>query len=244
VPVHDLLVHPREGDLVVATHGRSIFVAEAAPLRRLTPERMATPLVALPVKDVEADPRRGYGEHPYITWARDEPVVRLGWWSSLPAGTAVRLAVKDEHGSVWRELSAVGSRGLNVVDYDLSADPARATAAETVARSKALEKQKQAKALGPSTPVEPDADEDPDLDLDLVADEDEDVEDAPPSSGKPMLDADLHQILADPLHASRKRYLPAGPYTIEVTAAGHTDRTTLRVKPAKEDRDGEDAGQR
>jgi hypothetical protein len=65
------------------------------------------------------------------------------------------------------------------------------------------------------------------------AEEDEEVEDPPPSFGRPMLDADLHWFLADPLHASRKRYLPAGTYTIEVAAAGHTDRTTLRVKPAK-----------
>jgi photosystem II stability/assembly factor-like uncharacterized protein len=33
VPVRDLVVHPREGDLVVGTHGRSIYVADIKPLR-------------------------------------------------------------------------------------------------------------------------------------------------------------------------------------------------------------------
>jgi hypothetical protein len=32
VPVHDLIVHPREKDLIVATHGRSIFVASISSL--------------------------------------------------------------------------------------------------------------------------------------------------------------------------------------------------------------------
>jgi photosystem II stability/assembly factor-like uncharacterized protein len=236
VPVHDLLVHPREGDLVVATHGRSVFVAEAAPLRRLTAERLARPLVALPVKDAEADPRRGYGEHPYITWARDEPVSRIAWWSSLPAGTAVSIALEDEHGSVWRELTATGSAGLNVVEYDLTADPARAAAAEAVSRQKALEKQKLAKP-GAATPVpaagDDAADEDEFLDPDLGLDEEEPAAEPTAGSGQPMLDADLRQLLADPLHASRKRYLPAGKYTVKITAGREMDRTTLTVKPAR-----------
>jgi photosystem II stability/assembly factor-like uncharacterized protein len=239
VPVHDLLVHPREGDLVVATHGRSVFVAEAAPLRRLTTERMARPLVALPVKEAQADPRRGYGEHPYITWARDEPSLRLSWWSSLPPGTPVRIAIKDENGSVWKELEGRAAPGFNALDYDLSADPARAIAAEGVARAKALEKQKQAKATAAAAPP-PSAAEEED---DLYAEDDEEGEEepeAPASSGRPLLDADLQQLLADPLHASRKRYLPAGTYTIEIGAAGQVDRTALRIKPPRGERKDDD----
>ena len=37
-PVHDLVIHPRENDLVVATHGRGIFIADISPLEELTPE--------------------------------------------------------------------------------------------------------------------------------------------------------------------------------------------------------------
>ena len=241
VPVHDLLVHPREGDLVVATHGRSVFVAEAAPLRKLTAERVSRPLVALPVKDAEADPRRGYGEHPYITWAQHEPVTRIAWWSALPAGTAVRIALTDEHGSLWKELAATATPGLNVVEYDLSADPARAAAAEAAARKRALEKQKQAQAGGAARPAappaEPDEEED---DLALEDGEEEPAAEPTAASGQPMLDADLQQLLADPRHASRKRYLPAGKYTVEITAGRESSRTTLTVTPAKEEGGNED----
>jgi len=33
IPVHDLVVHPRESELVIATHGRSLFVADISPVR-------------------------------------------------------------------------------------------------------------------------------------------------------------------------------------------------------------------
>src|SRR5262249_39129090 len=36
VAVHDLLVHPRDRDLVIATHGRGLYVLDVAPLEELT----------------------------------------------------------------------------------------------------------------------------------------------------------------------------------------------------------------
>jgi len=36
VPVHDLLIHPRDRDLIIGTHGRSIYVMDVAPLEELT----------------------------------------------------------------------------------------------------------------------------------------------------------------------------------------------------------------
>jgi len=40
-PVHDLQVHPRENDLIVATHGRGMFITDISPLQELTPEVLA-----------------------------------------------------------------------------------------------------------------------------------------------------------------------------------------------------------
>jgi len=37
VPVHDLVSHPRDRDLVVATHGRGLYVIDLVPLQELTP---------------------------------------------------------------------------------------------------------------------------------------------------------------------------------------------------------------
>ncbi len=42
VAVHDLVIHPRDGDLVVGTHGRGIFIADISPLRELTAAVLAS----------------------------------------------------------------------------------------------------------------------------------------------------------------------------------------------------------
>ena len=35
-PVHDLIIHPRDADLVVGTHGRGFFITDISPLQELT----------------------------------------------------------------------------------------------------------------------------------------------------------------------------------------------------------------
>jgi len=37
-PIHDLVLHPRENDLVVGTYGRGFFITDISPLQELTPE--------------------------------------------------------------------------------------------------------------------------------------------------------------------------------------------------------------
>jgi len=40
-PVHDLIIHPRENDLVVATHGRGIYITDISSLQELTSKVLA-----------------------------------------------------------------------------------------------------------------------------------------------------------------------------------------------------------
>ncbi len=41
VPVHDLEIHPRDGELIAGTHGRSIWIVDIGPLQDLTDQVMA-----------------------------------------------------------------------------------------------------------------------------------------------------------------------------------------------------------
>ena len=151
-----------------------------------------------------------------------------------------------ENGSVWRELSDTAQPGMNVLEYDLGVDARLADAAEAGARAKAREKEAREKALAdksakstkspspaPSPSPSPAATED--------EEDAERPEKTASSSGKPMLDPELERLLADPMRATRKRYLPAGSYTVEVRAGGATATSTLKVKPPKDaDADNED----
>ncbi|MHA7101100.1 VPS10 domain-containing protein [Roseivirga pacifica] len=43
-PAYDMVIHPRENELVVATHGRGIFIADISPLQNLTTSTLNAPL--------------------------------------------------------------------------------------------------------------------------------------------------------------------------------------------------------
>jgi photosystem II stability/assembly factor-like uncharacterized protein len=49
-PVHDLKIHPREKEIIVATHGRSIFIADISPLEEMTPEVLAKNIYLYSIK--------------------------------------------------------------------------------------------------------------------------------------------------------------------------------------------------
>jgi photosystem II stability/assembly factor-like uncharacterized protein len=235
VPVHDVAVHPREGDLVVATHGRSVYVAEAAPLRKLTAEVRSRTLHAFPIKTVKAGANRGYGDHPWITWPREDVLARIAYWSK--GGTPVTIRIKDTHGSVWRELAGTSLAGMNQIDYDLSADAKLADAAETIARARAREKEAAAKKATPVVGGVAGAAGDDTAEDEEDAD-DASLEETSSSSGKPMLDPALERLLADPLRSSRRRYLPPGRYTVEVRSGAATSTSRLTINAPKEDGSG------
>ncbi len=233
VAVHDLAVQPREGDLVLGTHGRSMFVAEAAPLRKLTDEVRTKELVAFPVKSVPWDRRRGYGEHPWITWRHVPPVSRVAWWASPPAAGPATVVVKDAYGNVWKEASAVSVAGLNVFEYDLTADPARADAAEADLRRRLEEKAKAQEEIDQRFSSK-EKKEGPEGER--REDEPDDGDGSDASAGAPAskpVPPDLVAALADPYHSTRTRYLPPGTYTVEIASAGKTATTKLEVKKPK-----------
>jgi photosystem II stability/assembly factor-like uncharacterized protein len=60
VAVHDLVIHPRDRELVIATHGRGIWIMDVAPLQDLTAKVLAGDAFLCPPKTVVAyRPRTG-----------------------------------------------------------------------------------------------------------------------------------------------------------------------------------------
>lgn len=117
-PVHDLVVHPRENELVVGTHGRSIYVANVAHVQELTPELQQQPVHVFTIKE------RTYSDN----WGRqraswmeaNEPEMEIAFFVNRSARTSVRIQTTD--GLVLRELQDDSERGLNYLAYDLSID--------------------------------------------------------------------------------------------------------------------------
>ncbi|MBK6487728.1 MAG: hypothetical protein IPF98_12810 [Gemmatimonadetes bacterium] len=136
-PVRDLLVHPRDNDLIIATHGRGLYVLDdVTPLQQLTTAMSAT---APTLFDVPAATR-------FVMWSSDANLGQkhyaganppygavISYFLRTPPRDSVRLTVRDGQGTEVRTLSAPGATGVNRVAWDLrSAAPAAPRSAEPV----------------------------------------------------------------------------------------------------------------
>jgi hypothetical protein len=102
VPVDDIVVHPRENDLVLGTHGRGVWiVADISPLEELTPQVLASSAHLFPVRTATVyNPERRQGWTPGV-FAAPEP----------QSGALIRYYLHDDVSS--EELVSEGPRGSN-----------------------------------------------------------------------------------------------------------------------------------
>jgi len=135
VAVHDIVVHPREHDLVIGTHGRGIYIIDdITPLEKLgEANRLGTYL--FPVKaSTEYNPNgsipgglRGAGALGDREYSAPNPafgaVITYFLRDSLPKGGDVTLGVYDARGNRVRELTANKKRGMHRVTWDLRNAP-------------------------------------------------------------------------------------------------------------------------
>jgi photosystem II stability/assembly factor-like uncharacterized protein len=118
-PVHDIKVQARERDLVVGTHGRSIWIADVGLVEQLTPEMMAREVHAFEAGTVTWSER--WGDRT-ASWREPvQPSVEIGFWAGS-AGTAT-IHILSAAGTVLAERRHEADRGLNFHGYDLTAAP-------------------------------------------------------------------------------------------------------------------------
>ncbi len=124
VRLDDLLIHPREADLIVATHGRSFWIADdITPLQQLTAQATAPKVF---------DPR------PAVLWKNDREATRRTTARQFRAenpqgGTAISflaaapgdatIAIVDSAGRTLRTQKVAAQAGLNRWQWDLMGDP-------------------------------------------------------------------------------------------------------------------------
>ena len=115
VRVDDLKIHPREGDLVIATHGRSIYILDdTRPLREFTPEVAAKPVHLFSI-------RPAHGRYPMPGWV-DESGKGFFRGENPADGVLLTVWVKEFTGEKF-EVSISDAAGHTVAKFEQPAVP-------------------------------------------------------------------------------------------------------------------------
>jgi len=140
VAVREVQVHPREGDLVIATHGRGLWIVDdLTPLRALTAEVLAKDATFIPGRPVQqrlfADGGWPEGD---ATFVGENPAggAAINWYQrSRHLFGPIRIEVLDPAGKVIDTVAATKRRGLNRVSWSMQMKPPRVPRAAQVAFS-------------------------------------------------------------------------------------------------------------
>ncbi|MDX1470049.1 MAG: glycosyl hydrolase [Flavobacteriaceae bacterium] len=116
VAVHDIKIQEREKDLLLGTHGRSIYLADIEPLQALTNANMSKDVVLFKVDDVRHSSRWGSS---WGQWSDAfEPSISIGYYLGKSSKNSIQI--KGESGLVLFSKEVEGDNGFNYESYDLS----------------------------------------------------------------------------------------------------------------------------
>jgi photosystem II stability/assembly factor-like uncharacterized protein len=125
VPVDDIAIHRRDRDLIIATHGRSLYIVDdIRPFEELSADVQAAPAHLFPIA-----PAVGYEPLPgWEGWAGGTGIFRganppvgalLNIWIKDYSGDKVSIAIATASGRPVANLSAPGVPGLTRLVWDL-----------------------------------------------------------------------------------------------------------------------------
>jgi len=125
VPVHDIQVHPLMNDLLLGTHGRSVYVLDdITPLQEISPQVVAKPahLFTPPTawRYSSRMTRYGRGDRPLVAPNPPYGAMITFYLKERPKQGRVRIQILDSQGNLLRELTRVPQEpGIHRVTWDL-----------------------------------------------------------------------------------------------------------------------------
>ncbi|MFC1553045.1 WD40/YVTN/BNR-like repeat-containing protein [candidate division KSB1 bacterium] len=124
VPVHDLVIHPREKDLVAGTYGRSLFITDITPLQELNEDVLSENVHLFSV--APKIPQRGramgnynlYG-HRYVTTRNEPNALEIYYFLKESVNNDITITVSEPSGEIIRTLRGTQDRGINKVLWNI-----------------------------------------------------------------------------------------------------------------------------
>jgi hypothetical protein len=138
VPVRDMAIHPRTSDLVLATHGRGIWIVDdISPLRQLTPEVLAKDAVFLESKPTQqrlmAQGGWAEGDGNFVGGNPPDGALITYYQKRRHVYGRLKLEVFDEKGQLVDTLPASSRRGITRVVWSMRLKPPKVPPAAVIA---------------------------------------------------------------------------------------------------------------
>ncbi len=112
VAYHDLVIQPEANDLVLGTHGRSIYIADISLLQSVKENE----LIIAEVEPVQYSSRWGSS---WSQWSEvNEPSVAIQFYS--PKAENLIISIQTEDGTELQNYAVDAVKGVNVFEYDVT----------------------------------------------------------------------------------------------------------------------------
>jgi len=137
--VHDLLIHPRDNDLVVATHARGIWTTDISPLQEMTPDVLKEDAHLFAVEPaIRWQTRRAmsgtfHGDRHFTV--KNEPAgLKIFYYLKRALPEKVRVTIRDAGGEEISTLEGKAEAGIQRVIWDMRARPEKPSEGEEARR--------------------------------------------------------------------------------------------------------------
>ena len=123
-PVYDIALHPRDGDAIIGTHGRGVYIIDdLTPLRALTPDQLAKDVVMLPSRPsllrIPAYGGAMEGDDLFVAGAVDDVASISYYLKKRHIVGDSKVEIYDPQGKLIATIPAGKRRGINRVDWPM-----------------------------------------------------------------------------------------------------------------------------
>lgn len=124
VAVHDMAIHPRDGDLVLATHGRGVYILDdLAPLRALTQQTIDSDVALLPSRpaemSIEAQVQTFTGNDEFVGQNPPESAYITYWLKKRHLFGDLKAEVYAQDGTLITTIPGTKRVGLNRIEWPM-----------------------------------------------------------------------------------------------------------------------------
>lgn len=129
VPVDDIAIHPREHDLILGTHGRSVWILDDAKFfEDLNEDILNSDAYLFDIRPAEIfNPysHKGNTGHKMFIAPNPLPGAIITYYLKEKAKEDVKIQIFDKDGKKIREIKGPNEKGLNRINWDLTYEPPR-----------------------------------------------------------------------------------------------------------------------